>query len=175
MSYVEELHARHKERRARIEARAYRPPSMSEPAPAPLSELEQVMGENYQHAKWVLRQAEINPLPKPPKEPLVPSFTDIIHEVCRFYNVTRIALKSVRRDQWIVRPRQVACYLAYVETGLSFVQVGNLLGGRDHTTALHACRKIERLLQEDQDEQLALAVAVIRLRLYHRLNTLVSA
>lgn len=165
MSYVEELHARHKERRARIEARAYQVPLPAAPIAGPITK------ENYHHAKWLQRQAEINPPPEPPKqEPPIPSFGEILEEVCAFYNVTMLALKSPRREQKIVRPRQVACYLAYDKTGLSMPQVGRLLGNRDHTTIMHAVRKIKLLLEQDRDEALALAIVTIRRRLQDRVN-----
>jgi len=46
-------------------------------------------------------------------------------------------------------PRQVSMYLARLLTRLSLDQIGDFFGGRDHTTVLHACRKVERVLEED--------------------------
>jgi chromosomal replication initiator protein len=73
----------------------------------------------------------------------------IIDAVVRYYHVTTEELKGRRRNQDIVRPRQVAMYLARNETQASLPEIGDALGGRDHTTALYGIQKIEGLLQED--------------------------
>ena len=58
-------------------------------------------------------------------------------------------LTGSRRDAPTARARQVAMYLLRNDSSLSLPEIGRTLGGRDHTTALHGCRKIERLLQLD--------------------------
>jgi len=75
---------------------------------------------------------------------------DIQKIVARQFNVTRNDLLSNRRTRVIVRPRQVAMYLAKVMTPRSLPEIGRRFGGRDHTTVLHAVRKIENLSSEDQ-------------------------
>ena len=50
----------------------------------------------------------------------------------------------------IVRPRQIACYLAKNLTKLSLSQIGKRIGGRDHTTVLHSIQKVERLMVSDE-------------------------
>lgn len=62
--------------------------------------------------------------------------------VCRKYGVTLNDMKSERRTQNIVEPRQVAMYLCKELTGRSYPEIGRRFGGRDHTTAIHAVRKI---------------------------------
>jgi len=79
-----------------------------------------------------------------------PFFTEILNAVCEFYNVTRRDIASARRTMNLVRPRQIACYLGRKLTLLSFPEMGRLLGKRDHTTILHASRKIERLIERDE-------------------------
>jgi chromosomal replication initiator protein len=73
----------------------------------------------------------------------------VLDAVVRYYRVTAEELKGRRRNQDIVRPRQVAMYLARNETQASLPEIGNALGGRDHTTALYSIQKIEGLLEED--------------------------
>jgi chromosomal replication initiator protein len=73
----------------------------------------------------------------------------VIDAVVRYYQVTAEELKGRRRNQDIVRPRQVAMYLARNETQASLPEIGDALGGRDHTTALYGIQKIEGLLDED--------------------------
>ncbi len=58
-------------------------------------------------------------------------------------------IRSQRRTAKIVRPRQIAMYLAKMNTGRSLPEIGRRFGGRDHTTVLHAVRKIERLRLTD--------------------------
>lgn len=72
-------------------------------------------------------------------------------------------LKSARRTLNIVRPRQVAMYVAKMETSCSMPHIGRCFGGRDHTTILHAVRQVERLMAED--EGIARTVEAIRARL----------
>jgi chromosomal replication initiator protein len=69
--------------------------------------------------------------------------------VARQYNVSRADLLSSRRTANVVRPRQVAMYLAKTLTLRSLPEIGRRFGGRDHTTVLHAVRKIENLVSTD--------------------------
>ena len=75
---------------------------------------------------------------------------DIQRIVARQFNVSRNDLLSNRRTRVIVRPRQIAMYLAKVMTPRSLPEIGRRFGGRDHTTVLHAVRKIEQLSSDDQ-------------------------
>ena len=64
-------------------------------------------------------------------------------------NVSRADLLSSRRTANVVRPRQVAMYLAKTLTLRSLPEIGRRFGGRDHSTVLHAVRKIENLVSND--------------------------
>lgn len=70
--------------------------------------------------------------------------------VARHYNVSKQDLLSNRRTRTIVKPRQIAMYLAKMLTPRSLPEIGRRFGGRDHTTVLHAVRKIEDILGKDQ-------------------------
>ena len=74
---------------------------------------------------------------------------DIQRIVARHYNVSRQELVSNRRTRVVVKPRQIAMYLAKTLTPRSFPEIGRRFGGRDHTTVLHAVRKIEDLIAGD--------------------------
>ncbi len=78
---------------------------------------------------------------------------DIQRFVAKHYNVSRADLLSNRRTQTIVRPRQVAMYLAKMLTPRSLPEIGRRFGGRDHTTVLHAVRKVETMLPNDPSLQ----------------------
>ena len=73
---------------------------------------------------------------------------EIIKNVCYFYKIKSTQLKSPKRDAFLVRPRQVAMFLLKKELGLTFVEIGNLLGGRDHTTIMHGVEKVENMLEK---------------------------
>ncbi|WCR55581.1 chromosomal replication initiator protein DnaA [Bartonella clarridgeiae] len=75
---------------------------------------------------------------------------EIQRTVARHYNISRQDLLSNRRTRTVVKPRQVAMYLAKVLTPRSLPEIGRRFGGRDHTTVLHAVRKIEDLVCDDQ-------------------------
>jgi chromosomal replication initiator protein len=84
-----------------------------------------------------------------PAEPKRVRIEDIQRVVARQYNVSRADLLSSRRTANVVRPRQVAMYLAKILTLRSLPEIGRRFGGRDHTTVLHAVRKIEALTGND--------------------------
>ena len=84
-----------------------------------------------------------------PQEPKRVRIEDIQRVVARQYNVSRADLLSSRRTANVVRPRQVAMYLAKILTLRSLPEIGRRFGGRDHTTVLHAVRKIEALAGND--------------------------
>jgi chromosomal replication initiator protein len=74
---------------------------------------------------------------------------DILKVVGRHFNVPKSDLLSPRRARSIVRPRQIGMYLAKTLTTRSLPEIGRRFGGRDHSTVLHAVRKIEELMQAD--------------------------
>ncbi len=75
---------------------------------------------------------------------------DILKAVSQLYSVPRTELLSARRARSVVRPRQIGMYLAKRLTARSLPEIGRRFGGRDHSTVLHAVRKIEKLLEQDE-------------------------
>ena len=82
-------------------------------------------------------------------EPRRVRIEEIQRLVAKHYNVTKADMLSSRRNRSIVVPRQIAMYLSKVITPRSLPEIGRRFGGRDHTTVLHAVRKIEGLLARD--------------------------
>ena len=82
-------------------------------------------------------------------EPKRVKIEDIQKIVAQHYNVSRSDILSSRRTATVVRPRQIAMYLAKTMTLRSLPEIGRRFGGRDHTTVLHAVRKIEGLVGQD--------------------------
>jgi chromosomal replication initiator protein len=68
--------------------------------------------------------------------------------VAEYYKVKVVDLLSKRRSRSIARPRQMAMALAKELTNHSLPEIGDHFGGRDHTTVIHACRKVKELIQE---------------------------
>jgi chromosomal replication initiator protein len=79
----------------------------------------------------------------PPLKPDYITIEVVQKEICRYYNIDHAELISKKRNQQIVRPRQIAMYLCRKLIEASLPQVGNQFGGRDHTTVMHAVEKIE--------------------------------
>ncbi|MCO6440945.1 MAG: chromosomal replication initiator protein DnaA, partial [Nitrococcus mobilis] len=74
---------------------------------------------------------------------------NIQRTVAEYYKIRLADLLSKRRSRSITRPRQIAMALAKTLTSHSLPEIGNAFGGRDHTTVLHACRKITELMEAD--------------------------
>jgi chromosomal replication initiator protein len=84
----------------------------------------------------------------------------VIKAVCIAASVTRQDLEGKQRDRRIVVPRQIAMYLLRKDSGLSLSEIGSWFGGRDHTTVLHSCEKIEA--EQDRNEQIRSTLRVAR-------------
>ncbi|MDP2734746.1 MAG: helix-turn-helix domain-containing protein, partial [bacterium] len=69
---------------------------------------------------------------------------EVVQTVCQHFNVPVQDLKSAKRNREIVLPRQIASYVLKDLAQLSLKNIGDLLGGRDHTTILHGIEKIEQ-------------------------------
>lgn len=74
---------------------------------------------------------------------------EIQKKTAEFYKLELRELHSTRRARRVARPRQVAMFLARELTSRSLPDIGRRFGGRDHTTVLHACRRIEELCKSD--------------------------
>ena len=108
------------------------------------------------------RQDSISTAEEPPNKP-PPSVDKIQRVVARHYNVSRDDILSQRRTAAVVLPRQVAMYLAKTMTLRTLPELGRRFAGRDHTTVLHAVRKIDALVKTDL--VLADVIAAIRAEL----------
>ncbi|MDQ3870802.1 MAG: chromosomal replication initiator protein DnaA [Chloroflexota bacterium] len=103
-----------------------------------------------------------NVLYNPKKRMVTPE--RIAQAVSDYYGVEVEALRGQKRDKSIVVPRQIAMYLMRAETDVSLLRIGAELGGRDHSTVLHACDKINRESQEN--DELRRELAAVRELIY---------
>jgi len=101
-------------------------------------------------------------VPNAPKRTITPR--RLIEIVIGYYDLSLEEILGKSREQRLAFPRQIAMYLLREEAKCSYPAIGSHLGGRDHTTAMHACGKITDLIKTD--EQLRRDVALIREKLY---------
>jgi chromosomal replication initiator protein len=97
------------------------------------------------------------------------SITDIIEVVTRHFDVRLADLQSKRRSQSITEPRQICMYLARSLTKHSLEEIGGHLGGRDHTTVMHACNKIGQA--ERADPQMKALLTQLAKQVTHAAHT----
>lgn len=83
---------------------------------------------------------------KPPKEEKRITKDDLLRTLCFFYNLKPTHFKSPQRNKFIALPRHVLMYLLRKELQLPLTEIGDFLGGRDHTTIMYGVSKIEGLL-----------------------------
>ena len=88
----------------------------------------------------------------------------ILKSVVEFYNISSNDLLKRSRKKEIVRPRQIAMFLLREETKLSFPEIGQKLGGRDHSTVIHAYEKIKS--ESSVDEPLKQELTLIKERIF---------
>ena len=89
----------------------------------------------------------------------------LLETVSNFYNITIDDVLGKRRTKRLALPRQIIMYLMRHEMKASYPMIGQELGGRDHTTAIHAFEKITR--EVENDEQLRQEVELLRQRIYN--------
>ena len=88
----------------------------------------------------------------------------IIQMVAEFYDLKEKEIVALSRKKEVVRPRQIAMYLLREELKSSYPLIGQKFGGKDHTTAIYACEKIAKELQES--EVLLDEINLIKQRIY---------
>ena len=113
---------------------------------------------NIELASAVLSNVMYNPR----KRSITPQ--RIVRAVADYYGVNLDQLRSSKREKAIVVPRQIAMFLIREETDISLLRIGAELGGRDHSTVLHACDKIARELQAN--EEMRREVSAVREMIY---------
>lgn len=96
---------------------------------------------------------------------------DVLDAVSRSFGISNDRLLGRERTREVALPRQIVMYLLRKEGGISLPQIGELIGGRDHTTVIYACDKVNNLMETD--ERLRRQVLKIREQLYNRVPMMV--
>ena len=141
MMTLEELHAHYKAVRARLDKPAKKEPAVRliypEPAPAP-------------YPDPIDAPPPVAPTPhaKAPAAPAETPARKIMNEVAEKHNMPVAAFRSPSRKMPFVNLRHEACYRLSTELGFSLMQIGRLMGNRDHTTVLNAIRRHKKILAE---------------------------
>ncbi len=89
---------------------------------------------------------------------------EVVNKVAEVFGVSMERMLSPERSRQVALPRQIAMYLLHEESNISLPQIGDALGGRDHTTILYGCEKIADLLE--RDDRLRRQVIGIKEQLY---------
>ena len=79
-----------------------------------------------------------------------PSLEDIEQRVTVHFGLKPGELKARRRTRKVAEARQLAMYMMRTRASASFPSIGQFLGGRDHSTVIHACRSVEKRIENDQ-------------------------
>ena len=82
-----------------------------------------------------------------PKKSIAPK--DVVKTIANFYNIEESSIYEKTRRKEIVRPRQIVMYVLRKDFNISFPSIGEKMGGRDHTTVIHSCEKIEEEMKND--------------------------
>ena len=92
------------------------------------------------------------------------SIEDIQKKVASYYNINHRDMRSSKRTRTIAFPRQVAMFASKELTAMSLPEIGELFGGRDHTTVLHAVRKINKMRKESTEfnEEIERILTILR-------------
>ena len=119
-----------------------------------IRELEMALNRVTAHATLVGREIDLEMAKEVLRDVLRASerritIEEIQRRVAEHYNIKLSEMSSERRARAVARPRQVAMFLSKQLTSRSLPEIGRKFGGRDHTTVMHAVRKIEELRQSD--------------------------
>ncbi len=128
--------------------------------------LNRLIAANYQPNATILSVIDakkiLNSILNAPKKST--NIKSIMKAVAEFYDISEKELLDRSRKKEIVKPRQIIMYLLREELKSSFPFIGFKIGGRDHTTAIHACEKIKREIEKDSN--LNDEINLIREKLY---------
>ncbi len=80
-------------------------------------------------------------------------YKKVLNQVNQYFNLKMVDLTGPRRKKELVLPRQLAMFLLYQECHLPYEKIGEMLGGRDHTTIMHGVEKIQEVSQRDREVQ----------------------
>ncbi len=87
------------------------------------------------------------------KKPTITDYKQVLSTVCSFFNIALKDLTGPRRQKELVLPRHIAMYILSEELRLTVERIGEVLGGRDHTTVMHGRDKMKKLINTDREVQ----------------------
>jgi len=74
---------------------------------------------------------------------------DVVDIVADYYSLNPAIIYEKTRKKEVVRPRQIIMYLLRTDVGISYPTIGESLGGRDHTTVIHSCDRVKKMIEDD--------------------------
>ena len=132
-----------------------------------MDRLEHLLRDHLINKISIPQQVTIRPIQKDSPPPFKVEVTVLIDQilttVSNYFGIKIKDIKSVSRAKEFAIPRQIAMYLIRQNMNLGYKQIGQHLGGKDHTTILHGCHKIKKSI--DSDTALSQAVQIIQTNL----------
>lgn len=92
-------------------------------------------------------------LNKTPKKPISKTHSQVVSAICGYFNISSKDLMGPKRQKGLVLPRHFAMYILSEEMGMTVEKIGQILGGRDHTTVMHGRDKMRELINKDREIQ----------------------
>lgn len=92
-------------------------------------------------------------LDQSPRKPVITDHKQVLSTICSFFNISLKDLTGPNRQKGLVLPRHIAMYLLSEELKLTVEKIGQVLGGRDHTTVMHGRDKMKKLIFTDRELQ----------------------
>lgn len=92
-------------------------------------------------------------LSKAPQKKLSLTYKEVLSFICRYFDLTSRDLIGPKRQKELVLPRHITMHILAEDLGLTVEKIGQIMGGRDHTTVMHARDKITQLIQKDREMQ----------------------
>lgn len=88
-----------------------------------------------------------------PQKKLSTNYQEVLMAICKYFNLTNKDLMGPKRQKELVLPRHITMYILAEELGMTVEKIGQVLGGRDHTTVMHGRDKMKQLISSDQEIQ----------------------
>ena len=115
------------------------------------------------HEHPILSVRELKTLADAPLK--VVSLQRILSVVAEHYGIPELAIRSQNRTRTIILPRHIVCYLAYRLMNYTYIEIGGVLGSRDHSTVLYAVRRVEEKMIVDESIRKIIEVFKVKLHI----------
>jgi hypothetical protein len=172
LSFAEQQRQAHRERQKRLGKIPSLRPAVNGPMPSSVSLVSDLIAAAAMERPGGAAVPQIHAVTPPKKETgsneewritSASGVRAVIRVVAKYYSISVRDIVSHRRTRTLIQPRHVAMYLAHEQAKYSFAIIGGVLG-RDHTTIMHACRRIADLREQDPELNREIHVLISRIK-----------